>query len=106
MYTVAMNALRLSGSPLAARGLLVVLLSATAACGGKLGPIVTDVQWGEGGELVVTRCMLDVESAGNITSYSVRNCKRSVRPRPSSTDGASQESNVPPPAASSITTAQ
>jgi hypothetical protein len=60
----------------------LLLLAAVSGCGGTLGPLITDVRWGDGGELVVTRCMLEIGGGGSITPYSITDCKRTVQPHP------------------------
>ena len=74
---------------------LVALLS--TGCGGTLGPFVTDVRWGNGGELLVTRCMLDISSGGNITTYKVHDCQRTSQRPPSAGASAEPAVNVPVP---------
>jgi hypothetical protein len=85
------------------RSLLIVPCLLTASCGGTLGPLVTDVAWGDHGELVITRCMLNITSAANITSYTMHDCVRSVHPAPSSRTVTHSPTPVPAPSGSSAT---
>jgi hypothetical protein len=63
--------------------IVVILIAVLAtACGGTLGPLVTDVRWGDSGDLQVTRCMLDIQGAGNITTYNLHDCKRTTQAGP------------------------
>ena len=77
------------------------LVSLVSGCGGTLGPFVTDVRWGNGGELLVTRCMLDVTSGGNVTTYKMHDCKRTTQAPPSAGAAAEPAAAVPSPANSS-----
>lgn len=80
-----------------------MLSALVLGCGGTLGPLVTDVRYGPKGELVVTRCMLDISSGGNITTYTLHGCTKSVSPPPA-VGSAPSVSAVPPPAGSGATT--
>jgi hypothetical protein len=61
---------------------LVVIMGALVGCGGRLGPLVTDVTWTARGELLVTRCMLEVSGGGSSTSYELEDCQMAVLPPP------------------------
>ncbi len=83
-----------------------LMLAATcigvSACGGTLGPLVTDVRYGVGGELLVTHCMLDISGGGNVTTYKLHDCRRSRQPAPGASV-AEAPAVTPSPAGSSGT---
>lgn len=78
--------------------LLALVAAMIAGCGGTLGPLVTDVRWGAGGELLVTRCMLDIQGAGNVTTYNLHDCKRTSQAAAGASAGSPQA--MPAPATS------
>jgi hypothetical protein len=86
--------------------LAFALASSAVACGGRLGPLVTDVRYGAGGELLVTRCMLDISSGGNFTTYDMRDCKRTIQPPPGARLPVAPPVAAPPPTGASATTVQ
>jgi hypothetical protein len=80
------------------RRAVVVFAAALVGCGGTLGPLVTDVRWGASGELLVTKCMLDVHGQGNVTTYNLHDCTRTAQAGPGASVSAAP---VPAPTTSS-----
>ncbi len=85
---------------------LLVAAALTSACGGTLGPLVTDVHYGRRGQLIVTRCMLDISSGGNMTTYELHDCRKTVSVRPSRTrrHAPTRSAVAPDPLGSGATT--
>lgn len=84
----------------------VVLAIAAAlgvGCGGTVGPLVTNVEFGKDGELIVTRCLLDIDGSGEMTTYDLSRCKRTVSPPPHAASSERVTTDAEPPADASTT---